>query len=153
MTGRELEYLGDGVRQREHRRDPRDQYGIHIGPDAQLELEIVAAGDAAAGPEGVAQHIEVVLRRHRADGAAAVDIGQHQPERVAELLQPAQGVGGLVFPVVADHAHAAALGEAREHRMLDPAFHAPAAPDVEQIRRAAQLLVGDVHAGIMQHGE
>ena len=50
------------AQQREHRRDPRDQYGIHIGPDAQLELAAASYFDAGSddGPLGSAVHGNLV---------------------------------------------------------------------------------------------
>ena len=84
------------------------------------------------------------------DGRAAIRVHQHHPVRVAELLQPAQRLAVLVLEVVADHAHALGLGEARQHRVFDPALRAPAAPDVEQVGRAAQVLTGDHAAGLVQ---
>src|SRR5690606_11280563 len=73
------------------------------------------------------------------DRLAAVVIHQHQPVGIAELLQPAHRIAVLVLPVIADHADALGLGDAGDHRMLDPAARAPAAPDVEQVGLAAQL--------------
>src|SRR3546814_7729324 len=77
------------------------------------------------------------------DRRADVAVGQHQHVGIAELLQPAQRVFGFVLEVVAEHAHALGQGEAAEHRMLDAALRAPAAPDVEHVRRAEQVLGRD----------
>src|SRR6476469_4853394 len=70
---------------------------------------------------------------------AAVGIDQHDPIRVAELLEPAQGVGVLVLPVVADDAHALGLGKARDHRMFFAARRTPAAPYVQDEWRAVEV--------------
>ncbi|EEF93540.1 hypothetical protein CATMIT_01828, partial [Catenibacterium mitsuokai DSM 15897] len=85
------------------------------------------------------------------DRGLAFVIGDHDEVGIAELLQPAQRVGVLVLPVEADHAHALGLGEAGQHRVLVAAGRAPAAPDVEQVGRAAQVLRRHQPAGFVQH--
>ncbi len=85
------------------------------------------------------------------DRGAPVRIEQHHEERIAQLLQPVQCILPGVLPVVADHPHPLGQREAGQHRVFLAAGGAPAAPDVEHVRRAAQLGAAHADRRIVQH--
>src|SRR5690606_13072096 len=84
------------------------------------------------------------------DGGPAFVVDQDHRIRIAELLQPAQGVLALVLPVVADDADLPSRGVARQHGVFLAAGRAPAAPDIEQVGLPQQFGRSDLSLRLVQ---
>src|SRR5438445_5944716 len=85
------------------------------------------------------------------DADPAVEIEGRQPVRIAEALQPAERIVGLVLVIEPVQRCRAALRERDEYRMLVAAGNAPRRPHVENPHLALQIFLGKRLVGLLQH--
>src|SRR2546426_9435378 len=133
---------------------------------ALLAIEFIQQGDELVAHQLAGDRADALVADHAAlvddvglrhavhavvDADPAVEIEGRQPVRIAEALQPAERIVGLVLVIEPVQRRRGALRELDQHRMLVAAGDAPRGPYVEDPHPALQVLLGKRLVGLLQH--